>query len=365
MSLTHALCTYLNINLMILIGFSGLGLFSIIGRKAQWKATTTLKLHYTILMIIIGLTLIHPFLPKNKVFSPMAKIWSAQAMKNFSKEYITPNLGGHLSMATSIGTHSLQTNKIFIIGLVIVLLFWAIGCLFIIRDLITLFNITQKSYLIKKLGRVHILVSDTIQVPFSYWIPGRANVILPSSLIEQRENYKIAIAHEIQHHRQGDTRWVYVMWGLRLICIFNPIIHFWNRWITEIQEFACDEALVDRRKVESQAYARCLVQVAQSALNQKRVPVCATGLLLLVECNFLKRRIEKMLFKSSHKTGRSISVLVGILITTVMGVTTYASNGLIQDRRLTLAQANAMATRTQTDTGFPLIVNDLVLTQLN
>jgi len=72
-----------------------------------------------------------------------------------------------------------------------------------------------------------------------------------------------------------------------------------------------------------------------------------------------------MLFKSPIKTGRSISILTGIALVAALGATTYASNGLVQDRRVNLAQANAMAARAQTDTAFPIVVNDLVLTQLN
>jgi hypothetical protein len=223
----------------------------------------------------------------------------------------------------------------------------------------------RKSFLIKQVGRVRILINDEIQVPFSYWLPGQANIVIPSDLVGRREDYKMAIAHEIQHHRHGDTRWVYVMWGLKLVCIINPAIHFWNRWISEIQEFACDETLVDQNKVESQAYARCLVEVAQTAIDQKHVPVCATGLTFLVERNLLKRRIERMFSKSSTRIGRSISVAVGLLLASIMGATAYASKGLVQDRRVNMAQAKAMAVRAQSETGFPVVVNDLVLKQLN
>ncbi len=173
------------------------------------------------------------------------------------------------------------------------------------------------------------------------------------------------MAHELQHHRHHDTQWVYAMWCLRLICIVNPAIHLWNRWLSEIQEFACDETLVDQNKVESQAYARCLVEVAKTAVDQKHVPVCATGLTFLTEGNLLKRRVEKMLEKSSTRIGRSISVSVGVLIASVMAATAFASNGLVQDRRVNLAQAKAMALRAQNQTGFPVVVNDLVLKQLN
>lgn len=367
MSLAQVLSTYLNMNLLILIGFVGLSLFSFAMRRAKSNlgAGTELRLHYAVMTIILILTVIHPLLPRNEVFSPAAKVWSAQSIKSFGQDYTAPDKGGYLSLPTPMGTSTLQADQVAITWGILGAMLLILGGLFIGRDLRVLFKTKKNSFLVRRLGRVRILVSDAIQVPFSYWLPGQANIVVPSSLVERREDYKMAIAHELQHHRHGDTRWVYVMWGMRLICIINPAIHFWNRWISEIQEFACDETLVDQNKVESQAYARCLVEVAQTAIDQKYVPVCATGLTFLVERNLLKRRIEKMLSKSSARIGRSISVSVGLLLASIMGATAFASKGLVQDRRVNMSQAKAMAVRAQSETGFPVVVNDLVLKQLN
>jgi beta-lactamase regulating signal transducer with metallopeptidase domain len=370
-SLAQVLSTYVNINLLIVIGFVGLGLFSIVTKKIKMRmdAGLELKLHYGLLIMILAFTVFHPFLPRNEIFSPAAKVWSAQSIKSFGEDYAASDKGGYLSLPTPMGTSILQADQVAVIWIILATLLLILGSLFIVRDLRILFKTKQNSFPIRKIGRVHIFISDVNQVPFSYWLPGQANIVVPSSLVERREDYKMAIAHELQHHRHGDTRWVYIMWGLRLICIINPAIHFWNRWISEIQEFACDETLVDQNKVESQAYARCLVEVAQSAIDQKYVPVCATGLTFLVERNILKRRIEKMLTKSSNRIGRSanmrIGVSVGVLIASIMGATAFASKGLVQDRRVNITQAKAMAIRAQSETGFPVVVNDLVLKQLN
>lgn len=367
MSLAQTLSTYLNMNILIVIGFVGLGTFAIILKKISWRlgAGTELKFHYMVMLIILGLTLIHPLLPRNEIFSPAAKVWSAPSMKNFADQYSAPDKGGFLSLPTPLGPTLIQADQVAVTWAILGAVLLLIGSLFIFRDLRILLKTKRNSFLIRKIGNVRVFANDHIQVPFSYWLPGQANVILPSSFLSRSEEYKMAIAHELQHHRHGDTRWVYIMWGLKLVCIINPTIYLWNRWISEIQEFACDETLVDQNKVESQAYARCLVEVAQTAIDQKHVPVGATGLTFLVERNLLHRRIERMFSESSTKIGRSISVAVGLLIATVMGVTTYASNGLVQDRRVNMAQANAMAVRAQSETGFPVTVNDLVLKQLN
>lgn len=281
------------------------------------------------------------------------------------QDYTAPDRGGYLSLPTPMGTSTLQADQVGLTWSILSAVLLLVGGLFIYRDLRVLLRTKRNSFLVRQIGRIWIFANDDIHVPFSYWLPGQANVVIPSSLVGRREDYKMAIAHELQHHRHGDTRWVYIMWGLKLVCIINPAIHFWNRWISEIQEFACDETLVDQNKVESQAYARCLIEVAQTAIDQKYVPVCATGLTFLIERNLLKRRIERMFSKPSISIGRSISVSVGLLIASIMGFTAYASKGLVQDRRMNLAQARAMAVRAQSETGFPVVVNDLVLKQLN
>lgn len=367
MSLAQVLSTYLNMNLLIVIGFAGLGLFSFILKLIGWEldARAELKLHYTIMLVVLGCTVLHPMLPRGEVFSPAAKVWSAQSIKSFGQDYSSSDHGGYLSLPTPMGTSTVRADQVSmawsILGVVVLLL----GGVLILRDVRLLLKLKRSSYVIKRLGAVHILVNDDIRVPFSYWLPGQANIVIPSVLIGRRDDCKMAIAHELQHHRHGDTRWVYIMWGLKVVCVANPALYFWNRWISEIQEFACDETLVDRNKVESQAYARCLIEVAQTAIDQKHVPVCATGLTFLVERNLLKRRIERMFSKSSNRTGRALSVGIGLLLATVIGAAAYASKGLVQDRRVSMAQAKAMAVRVQSETGFPVVVNDLVLKQLN
>ena len=367
MSLAQVLSTYVNMNLLIVIGFTGLGLFSFALKKTGFRLGSgiELKLHYLVMIAVLVLTVIHPLLPRNEVFSPAAKVWSAQSIKSFGDDYVASDKGGYLSLPTPMGTSTIQADQVAVTWAILGAVLLLLGGIFISRDIHILLKTRRNSFLVRQLGKVRVLVNDDIQVPFSYWLPGQANVILPSSFVGRREEFKMAIAHEIQHHRHGDTRWVYIMWGLKLVCIINPAIHLWNRWISEIQEFACDETLVDQNKVESQAYARCLVEVAQTAIDRKYVPVCATGLTFLVERNLLHRRIERMFSESSTKIGRSISVAVGLLIASAMGVTAYASNGLVQDRRVNMAQAKAMAVRAQSETGFPVVVNDLVLKQLN
>lgn len=375
MTLARLLSAYCTLNLLLLLAVTALFLFSICvrQRRRSLSAATELKLHYAVISALLALTIVHPFLPRNDALSPAARVWAAHSFKSFPHDFTSPGDGGYLSVPTPIGVSMLHADHVTILWglLAALLLIWGGRTLY--RDLARLLKTRKDAFCIRRIGRVRMYASSHIHVPFSYWLPGQANVFVPTTLLERHREYRMAVVHELQHHRNGDTRWVYVVAALRLLCVLNPAIHWWNRWLSELQEFACDETLVDQRKVESQAYARCLVEVAQTAINQARVPVCATGFLFLTERNLLKRRIEKMLGKSSKRTSTALIVGFGVLLTTVMGVASFASSGLIQDRRVTMAQAELMASKARNGSdfhsgipsGFPVVVNDQVLKQLN
>lgn len=175
MSLAQALSTYMSVNILILIGLFGLGLFSLVIKKlgSNIGAGTELKLHYAVIMMILGLTLVHPLLPKSEVFSPAAKVWSAHSIKSFGQDYTAPDRGGYLSLPTPRGTSTLQADHVAALWFILGAALAFFGGLFIAKDLATLFRIKRNSFQVRRIGRVRILVSDAIQVPFSFWLPGQ------------------------------------------------------------------------------------------------------------------------------------------------------------------------------------------------
>ena len=312
-----------------------------------------LKSHYFCLSLLFLLFAIHPYLPKKELFPPIARVWSATSGKTFAREYQS---GGFIGIPTR--SIKLQSASNSFVGLALLIGF--LGLFRLLLDIFSLYQIKKQACLIRKIHSVRIYIREGAQVPFSYWFPGQRNIVLPETLIG-KSGYQIAVLHELQHHRQLDTYWVYLFSALRIIFILNPAIHIWNRWISELQEFACDEALV--RRVSPQAYARCLLEVAQTAVKQDRYPVCATGLSFLVDRNTIKRRIHKML-NTKHKQGWKLALPIGAAIIAILSATAYASQGFVQDRRITMAQAEEMAKSAQS-AEFPVVVNEKVLKWLN
>lgn len=116
-----------------------------------------------------------------------------------------------------------------------------------------LYRLLRAAIPVRKLAGVHILISEQTTVPFSFWIPGKSFVVIPSIMIGQAGHMRLAIAHELQHHRQHDTRWLHLIAGLKALMFWNPFIHLLDRRIMHLQEFACDEALAGHRGISSLA----------------------------------------------------------------------------------------------------------------
>ena len=377
LGLADALSFYVNLNFLIVLGFAVLFLLSLSNKTFGFlnSARDELRLHNLVFALVLVFSLAHLFFPRPDFFQPAAKVWSAQSIGSFSEEYLASGKAGFLSLPTLKGTSVVKADSVLSIWLLIGIgiVFW--GSFYFVRDLRRLLSIKRRSFLFRKIGRIQVFINDDVSMPFSYWLPGEANVVIPSNLLTKPSDMQMAIKHELQHHRQGDTRLVYLQWGMRLICFLNPALYFWNRWVMEIQEFACDEALIGRRRIQSHAYARCLLEVAQTAVDQKRLPVCATGFTFRNERNLLKRRIERMFSNPSQSLNRkritstAVLLTVGILMSTLLAAAAYASKGLVRDRRVNMAQAKAMAiatnSRAQAGAGLPVVVNDLVLKELN
>lgn len=361
MSWAPLLLAYLTLNLLLVTGYLALRLFE--GRVDLSRAGT-LRLHYGVLGSILFLTALHPFSrplsPKHFLFDPPLKVWSASSFKAFPKEFGAQHnpTGFFKTEKRAVPVSSVAIPAIAVLALI---LFTALIRMTI--DVFRIWHLSRETYLVRRLGKVRILVHPNLNVPLSFWLPRFAAVVIPEHLLLERLDFKMAVYHELQHHRQHDTRWTYGFSLLRLFCFPNPAAHLWFRWLGEIQEFACDETLVDRNKVDSRQYVRCLIEVAQSSLHRKGVPASATGLTFLVERSLLKRRIEAM-FQKHIPRRASVALPAGIIVA-LMAVTAVATQGVLQDRRISRSEAVRLAEVARQSSTFPIVVNDLVLKQLN
>lgn len=66
-----------------------------------------------------------------------------------------------------------------------------------------------------------------------------------------------------------------------------------------------------------------------------------------------------------QKPRRGFFVAAAVILTALIASATYASSGFVHDRRVSVEQAEAMASRARAGSNFPIVVNDLVVRELN
>jgi membrane-bound lytic murein transglycosylase D len=343
---------YLTFNLLMIVGalFSFL-LFRLNQRFGLFLFLRELKLNYALLTTCFSLALLQNFLPAQIFFEPPAKIWSGHKMQIEKASYVSV-AGTKATVPAERAGRSI--NSI----LIVVFLF---GSLKLTRDLYRLTKIKTKSFQVKRVGRVAIYASETIHTPFSHWIPFKASVTVPTSMLGT--DWRIAVLHELQHHRQNDTQWVYALWFFRTVCFWNPAIYLWSYLISEIQELACDESLVGRSKISPQVYASCLIRVAETSVQSDRALTCATGLSFRVGRYSLTRRIHSMFSSKKKSLSRPAFGVLTTAILTVMVSVAIGSQNLVQDRRVAQEDAEKMLQNYNGSVG--VVINESVLKQLN
>lgn len=123
----------------------------------------------------------------------------------------------------------------------------------------------------RRIGRLDLRLSDTLAVPFSTRGLWRRHVVLPSTLLERERDLEIAVAHELQHLRQGDVEWEIAVQLLRPLLFWNPAFLMWRRQVDLLRELACDRQLVARRRLDAGEYCRCLLRVCRDGLSPRRL----------------------------------------------------------------------------------------------
>ncbi len=136
-------------------------------------------------------------------------------------------------------------------------------------------------------GGIKVVESDAVEGPVALGVFNR-RIVVPLdfgtrySAAEQR----LALEHELIHHRRFDILWNWVALGMVTLNWFNPIAHFAFRAFRIDQELACDAAVMRRSPAHRHDYACALVK---SASHPGVIAVCP-----LNRAEFLKRRLRMM-----------------------------------------------------------------------
>ena len=308
-----------------------------------------------VLLPFIGFSSFHePLIPHS------VQMWSAATMHDSihaatDDQRITVSLAP-AGMSLPLGVAARFAACVFVVGLLVVLVR-------VVADALAIARVIAGAHLIRQGSCWKILASDTVGVPFSFWLPGHYFIVVPSSLILRPHDLRVAIRHEAQHHRHADTKLLYLIPLAKALFYWNPAAHMLGRRILELQEFACDEAVIGRRPDSAGAYCRCLLSVSEEATRQRRTLLQVS--MVSGRASVLARRIGTVLARPSAYLPKAGVALTGALAVAVLAACSLAVATPVDDRRIGLAEAQRLATAARQGSAFPIAMNERVLKQLN
>lgn len=136
-------------------------------------------------------------------------------------------------------------------------------------------------------GGIRVVESDAVEGPVALGILNR-RIVVPVDFCTRYSptEQRLALEHELIHHRRLDLAWNWVALGMLTLNWFNPIAHLAFRAFRADQELSCDAAVTRRSPAERHDYACALVK---SASQPGLIAACP-----LNHADFLKRRLKMM-----------------------------------------------------------------------
>lgn len=214
-------------------------------------------------------------------------------------------------------------------------LFLAGGVLYqgfrLLRNLAAIRHVLGDAHTWHRSGRLHLVFSDRVAVPFATRSLRRRYVVLPSRLLGCPSDLRIATAHEIQHIRNGDVEWAFLLEGLKLLFFWNPAFVIWKAAAERLTELACDRRVVTRTRSTVADYCDCLLRASRhrtEAARQTRSPgplrpLGATGLLPVGRPadSFLRRRVLALLDGTARPERRIVARCAAFCLVGLIGLT--------------------------------------------
>ena len=215
----------------------------------------------------------------------------------------------------------------------------------------------------RRLGRVTVCASDLAAVPYAARARGRAFVVVPSDRLTDLPALRVLVAHELQHHRHRDLHVVRALEALRACFPWHPIVSTWARLVAELQEMACDAAVLQRGRVDRRAYVELLVSAAAASPSLRFVPrgvTAASG----GSAAALRRRIDMMMNRRASRSSLARDLVLAAAGLAVVVSSAVAVRGAVVEPSLGSPDVAALS-RKLAARGVTVPVNDVVLEEVD
>ncbi len=184
---------------------------------------------------------------------------------------------------------------------------------------------------------IAVLMDPSATAPFAALLPQGRVVVLDAATAMSAQDARLALHHETQHHAQGDPAFAWIWLGVRAAFGWNPAVGAWARLAAELEEQACDAAVVARSDVSPRAYGALLL----SFVARPPAPVGATG---LPPRSPLHRRLLMLARPTPPRRLRaltSIAAAATLVLATAVGTASLAADLRLEGARVDAAYVQA------------------------
>jgi len=344
--MSAALEWYLQVNLLLVASYAifRLGLLVFSRRRPSFTAATRIGQALIVASVLVPLAL--AFAPSQSLprlhlgqVQPLSdgvgvvlRTQAGPRLQAALPDFVSTRNGQHLDFqAWAASAEPLLLKALFLLLVAGV----AAMSLRLARNIRRLKRAIADGAVVRRIGRVLVVVTDSISVPMSTLVTTRAVVAVPPDVVSNAADFRIAIRHELQHHRQRDTAWAILVELFASLCFANPAIYLWRRQIVELQELSCDEALIGRRGIPSKDYGSCLLRAAEAALRNRQT-LAGTACMAAGAMNpryfksFLRRRIEMFTEYGASSRTKLTAVTLGAVSLLAFGAVAFSAQQVLR-----------------------------------
>lgn len=349
----------INLNLLLACAYVlwllARGLLDLVGHKRAFVLQLSL-LNWLFAAVLVG-----PLLVGLLGWAVSRGMIEPDSAPNLSDFFVAQYLNGHIGMRPSDFEWVLGLRDLVVRGLLAPagwLSYAALGLLALghlvlvsrfIVNAVRLRSLLRTSFPWRRFGRLHLCLTDATHVPFSTRGLRNHYIIIPTALLSDKPGLQMAIAHELQHIRQGDINWEFGLEGLRLMFFWNPVFHIWKRAVDRLRELACDQQMLSRGRFDPVAYSTCLLRICRNGLRpgaQTLIRHSAVGMVQTTPkimaadpIQFLRYRITSVLALSPPTRGRGMALvlLAPFVMALAIGSVAIQRNGDWSHDRLMLS----------------------------
>lgn len=184
----------------------------------------------------------------------------------------------------------------------------ALRALRVLRSEFALRDIYRNAELYRVFPGLDVRVSSVLSAPVATMVNFKRVVILDQETAAQPELVRIALVHEIQHHRNQDPRFAKILAWASALYVVNPMTWRLPANFELMEEQACDERVIARSWVDKKAYCRMLLEIAKKNLQASPKMTYLTTRGLTRKKSMLHTRIESMM-KTNKKYPRRTALI--------------------------------------------------------